>query len=237
MIPAKDAAEKYIEEYYPECLAAILAGSVVRGEATATSDLDIIIITLSARAPYRESLYRYGWPIEAFVHTEASFFSFARGDLDRRRPSLPLMLSEGLVLKDLEGLAGSLKNASLQMLQKGVRPLSGKELRDFRYRITTLLDDLIGSGSQDQDFFIINELVQEMGNLILVGNGEWEARGKWMARSLKNLDQDLYRDLMTALKGFYAEGNKRMLLNFVERELKRFGGRLFAGYKVEDGEN
>ncbi len=231
MIPASEAAQKYIEEYYPDCRAAVLAGSVVRGEATATSDLDIIIITYSSKPPYRESLYRYGWPIEAFVHTEETFFKFANGDLDRRRPSLPLMISEGLVLKDEKGLAGFLKDEALRMLQRGVRPYSQQELKNCRYRITDLLDDLIGSASPDQDFFIINELVHEMGNLLLVGNGEWQAKGKWMARSLKNLDEDLYQELMGVLKAFYAEGNKKRLLAFIERELKRFGGRLFAGYK------
>ncbi len=232
MIPPKEAAQKYIEEYYPDCRAAILAGSVVRGEATATSDLDIIIITNTSKPPYRESIYRYGWPIEAFVHTEESFFKFANGDLDRRRPSLPLMLSEGLILKNEGDLAGFLKDESLRMLQRGVRPFSAGELKNCRYRITDLLDDLIGSANPDQDLFIINELVQEMGNLLLVGNGQWQARGKWMARSLKNLDEDLYRELMGALKAFYGEGNKKRLLAFIERELKRFGGRLFAGYKI-----
>ncbi len=232
MIPASEAAGKYIEEYYPDCRAAILAGSVVRGEATATSDLDLIIISESNKAPYRESLYCFGWPIETFVHTEISLFEFSHSDLKRRRPSLPRMICEGVILKNQNGLATHLKNEALKMMQNGVKPLSPVELKNCRYRITDLLDDLIGSANPEQDFFIINELVMEMGNLILVGNGEWKAKGKWMARSLKNLDEDLYRELMGALKAFYAEGNKKRLLGFVERELKRFGGRLFAGYKV-----
>lgn len=37
------AAECFIKQYYPQCQGAVLAGSVVRDEATETSDLDIVI--------------------------------------------------------------------------------------------------------------------------------------------------------------------------------------------------
>ena len=38
-----EAASKFIEDHFPKCNAALLAGSVIRGEATETSDLDIIV--------------------------------------------------------------------------------------------------------------------------------------------------------------------------------------------------
>ncbi len=230
MLHPRDAAQQFIEENFRDCQAAILAGSVVRGEATATSDLDIIIITSCTQAPYRESQYRNGWPVETFVHTEKSFYEYARRDLERRRPSLPLMASEGLILKDEDGLAISLKNYSLGILQGGVKPLSREELGQCRYEITELLDDLIGSPHPEQDYFIINELIIAMGNLILVCNGEWKARGKWVARALKNLDEVLYREMIKSLQAFYRQGDKKKLLAFIEKELKRCGGRLFAGF-------
>ncbi|WP_263597219.1 nucleotidyltransferase domain-containing protein [Metabacillus idriensis] len=38
-----EAAKKIIEKRFPKCQAAVLSGSVVRGEATPASDLDIVI--------------------------------------------------------------------------------------------------------------------------------------------------------------------------------------------------
>ena len=58
------AAELYIEQFYPNCQGAILAGSVIRGEATATSDLDIVIFDKTLKSSYRESIIKYDWPIE-----------------------------------------------------------------------------------------------------------------------------------------------------------------------------
>ncbi|CDQ21416.1 hypothetical protein SAMN05192559_11035 [Halobacillus karajensis] len=40
---AFDAAYEIIGERFPSCDAALLAGSIVRGEGTVTSDLDLII--------------------------------------------------------------------------------------------------------------------------------------------------------------------------------------------------
>jgi predicted nucleotidyltransferase len=41
----QDAARAFVATHFPYCLAAVLFGSVARGEATAASDLDIIIVT------------------------------------------------------------------------------------------------------------------------------------------------------------------------------------------------
>src|SRR5215510_14733878 len=62
-----DAARAFVTAHFPDCLGAALFGSVARGEPTATSDLDIIIVTHEDISPYRKSYREYGWFIEAFV--------------------------------------------------------------------------------------------------------------------------------------------------------------------------
>ena len=59
-----DAAQQFIENYFPNCDCALLAGSVVRNEATSTSDLDIVVFDDHVQSSYRESLIDFGWPIE-----------------------------------------------------------------------------------------------------------------------------------------------------------------------------
>lgn len=95
-----DAAKFFVDKYFPNCQGALLAGSVVRGEATGTSDLDIIIFDEKVLASYRQSLIEYDWPIEVFVHNLNSYKSFFEADYKRARPSLPRMVSEGLIIKD-----------------------------------------------------------------------------------------------------------------------------------------
>ena len=72
----KDAALKFVNRNFPKCQAAVLAGSVVRGEETETSDLDVVIFDKNFSSSYRESFIEYGWAIEAFVHNLTSYQVF-----------------------------------------------------------------------------------------------------------------------------------------------------------------
>lgn len=77
---AIEAARQVASTYFPDCHAALLAGSVIRGEATETSDLDIVIFDQRLSSAYRESFIAFGWPIEAFVHNFESYKDFFETD-------------------------------------------------------------------------------------------------------------------------------------------------------------
>src|SRR5262245_37079299 len=88
LMEAIEAARAFVQDHFPESLAAFLGGSVVRDQATPTSDLDIVIITTREDAPYRQSLLAHGWPIEVFVHSHLSYQDYFASDAARRRPTL-----------------------------------------------------------------------------------------------------------------------------------------------------
>ena len=55
-------------ERYPRSDVIFLAGSLVRGGGTATSDLDLVVVFERLPSAYRESFQFRQWPVEAFVH-------------------------------------------------------------------------------------------------------------------------------------------------------------------------
>lgn len=61
-------AKALLAERYPSAAICFLAGSVVRGYQTATSDLDIVVVFRKLPNAYRESLVWSEWPVEVFVH-------------------------------------------------------------------------------------------------------------------------------------------------------------------------
>ena len=63
-----EAAHQFLNKYFPNCQGALLAGSIVRGEATATSDLDIVILDTNT-SPYRESFVDFGWQLKSLYIT------------------------------------------------------------------------------------------------------------------------------------------------------------------------
>ena len=227
-----DAATKFIEDHFPDCSFALVAGSVVRGDATSTSDLDIFIITTKVDKPYRESFYENGWPIEAFIHTLDSYQEFFYMDIKRRRPSSPMMCSEGILLKDTLNIEGKIRKFANDLLAMGPEPFSEQEMLNQRYHITDMLDDLIGSTDYEEQLFIANELIEKLINFILVNRGQWMGRGKWIPKLLKKLDEDLYHELMYTINELFKKENKLPLIGFVTQQLNNTGGRLFEGYTL-----
>jgi len=64
----RDTAAEILAKKYPEARVGFLAGSVIRGKDTQTSDLDLVVIYDKLPQACRESFVFGGWPTEAFVH-------------------------------------------------------------------------------------------------------------------------------------------------------------------------
>jgi hypothetical protein len=226
-----EAAENFLITHFPHCDGALLAGSVVRGEATKTSDLDIIVFDAKQLYPFRESLFEFGWPIELFVHNLSSYKTFFESDCERARPSLPRMVSEGLVLKDFR-MIESIKTEARELLRKGPAKWSDETIRLKRYFITDHLEDFIGSTNRQEELFITNSLAELVHEFILRTNGQWIGASKWIVRALKNFNEKVADEFICAFDEFYRTGGKDKVIQLIDKVLEPFGGRLFEGFSL-----
>lgn len=183
-LPANIAAAKIIQKYFPDCDGAILAGSVIRGDETETSDLDIVIFNRKYVASYRESLIDFGWPIEVFVHNLSSYKSYFLNDYERARPSLPRMVAEGIVLKG-ESMINPIKNEAKKLLAMGPKEWTNETITVKRYFITDMLDDFIGCTNRAEAIFIANSLAEAASEFELRTNNRWIGTSKWLIRALE----------------------------------------------------
>jgi hypothetical protein len=225
------AAELFTLNHYPNCQGAILAGSVVRGEATETSDLDIVIVDKNLKMAYRESVIEYGWNIEVFVHNLTSYKEFFKSDCERARPSLPKMVSEGIVLKD-SGIIDLIKHEANELLDKGPVEWSADTIKVKLYFITDALDDFIGSTLRAEEIFIANTLAELVSEFVLRTNRKWTGTSKWVVRSLKNYNEKFADHFVEAFDNFYKNGDKNMIIVMVDEILQPIGGRLFHGFSL-----
>ncbi len=228
--PPLAAARSFLEAHFAGCQAALLGGSVARGDATPTSDLDVVIITADPAAPYRESFVHEGWPVEAFVHSEASCLDYFRRDAERRRPSLPTMCAEALVLRDEGGVAGRLRREARALLDRGPAAPSAAELEAQRYHLTNLVDDLAGARDRHEAFMTAGELAAAAAGLLLDVQGHWRGRGKWVLRALARELPTWEPRLRRALDALLYEGDLAPLIAFADAALELAGGRLFEGF-------
>lgn len=226
-----EAARKFTAKYFPDCEAALLAGSAVRGEATTTSDLDIVVFDSNAPASYRESLIAFDWPVEVFVHNLTSYQAFFRSDAERARPSLPRMVAEGIVLQD-SGVVEAIKREAQDLLAGGPAEWPASTIRTKRYFLTDTLDDFIGCADRAEGIFIAGTLAELLAEFELRTQGHWIGASKWILRSLKQYDRDFAGRFVAAFEDFYRNGNKQSIIELADDVMEPHGGRLFEGFSL-----
>ncbi|GIN86253.1 nucleotidyltransferase [Heyndrickxia sporothermodurans] len=227
-----EAAMQFINKQFPTCQGALLAGSVVRKEATETSDLDIIIFDQSLKSSYRESFLEFGWPIEAFVHSFTSYKYFFEDDCKRAMPSMPKMVAEGIILKDEERIIEAIKKEAMELLEKGPDVWSEETVMMKRYFITDALDDFKGCNKRAEELCIANTLAELVSEFVLRTNQKWIGKSKWLIRSLKNFDKKFANDFIDAFDCFYKTSDKQSIIQLVEQVLQPHGGELFEGFSM-----
>lgn len=225
-----DLARRLVALRYPGAVCAFVAGSIVRGEGTPTSDIDLVVVTASGDAPFRESFLAEGWPVEAFVHTRSSLDRFFAQDAARGQPSLQTMCLEGEVVLDTADVAREIRAAAAEWLERGRTPLLPQEIEDRRYTLTDALDNFRGVRRHDDGVLVAAELATMAADLHLARHQRWGGSGSWVLRALGRFDPAT-RDLLGAAIEAYAErGEKGPLIAVAEAVLSGAGGPLFDGY-------
>ena len=133
--------QEILQVKYPSAEFAFLAGSIVRGEGTAFSALDIVVIFENLTNAYRESFYFQEFPVETFVHTVETLNYFFEIDAKDGIPSLQQMVAEGIEVPNKCELSAKLKKIANEFLNNPPQ-ISDDELRTFRYGITDLVNDI-----------------------------------------------------------------------------------------------
>jgi hypothetical protein len=225
------AAKRIIEKRYPSCKAAVLSGSVVRGESTKTSDLDLVIFDQALESSYRESYVMFEWPVEAFVHNFESYRQFFQSDCKSGTPSMPRMVYEGLVLKG-EDLLEPIKREAQDLLEKGPDPLSKEDIEMRRYFITDALDDFTGSGKRSEEIFIAGVLAELIHEFVLLTNGRYIGKSKWIPRALMQYDPVFAAEFTSVFDEYYRTGRKDNVIALADSILEPHGGRFFEGFSL-----
>ncbi|MEU7857778.1 nucleotidyltransferase domain-containing protein [Nonomuraea sp. NPDC049141] len=221
------AARALVAERFPDALYAFLGGSALTGRRTSRSDLDVVVVLDGLAVPYRESLRWREWPVDLMAHNELSLIAYADRDLAGRRPTLPRVCGEGVVLTDRAGRAAEVQAAMRERLSAGPGPAAPGMLDRARYVLSDLLDDLAGATDPGEQAFVRWQIVQESARLALTAAGRWHGSGKWLLRELRSYDAALADELLSA------HDDPVRLAATATSVLERAGGRLWEGYRAD----
>ncbi len=211
---------------------AFAAGSIMRGEGADFSDIDLFVVFPIVQRAWRESFEAGGFPVETFVHDPETLAYYLHKDIESGCPVMVSMVATGTVIGEDPEAAEAVQAEARRMLAKGPAPLSGPTYDWLRYVVSDLADDLRGKPPAQEIVAIAAGVYPQLIDLMLLGRGAWTGRGKWGPRLLARFDSKL-ADALTLAFVQATQGDGSALLALVESELRRHGGRHFAGYRQE----
>ena len=217
---------------YPTAEFAFLAGSIVRGEGTAFSDLDVVIIYQQLPNAFRESFYFQDFPVETFVHTPETLNYFFEADSKSAAPSLAMMVAEGIEVPAKSDLSEKLKHLANNCLNNPPK-ISDEEIRNFRCWITDLVDDIREPRSKEELTASGTVLYGAASDFYLRTNGVWTAKSKSIPRHLQKLNSDFRQTFCESFEELFVAGKSEKVIKLCEAILENHGGFLFDGVRLD----
>ena len=218
---------------YPDATVVFVAGSIVRGEGTPYSDLDLVVVYPRLACAARESFRHDGYPVEAFLHDPDTLeYFFDQVDRPSGVPSLPQMVLEGIELP-ANDLSRALKQRAAALIAAGPPPLDAETEARWRYTVTDLLDDLRGARSHDELIATGAELYDRLADYHLRRLGHWSGKGKAIPRALDRLDREFAVRYCRSFDTLFRVDDAREVIALAEEMLRPAGGPLFDGYRSD----
>ncbi|HEX8147015.1 MAG TPA: nucleotidyltransferase domain-containing protein [Pyrinomonadaceae bacterium] len=220
-------------ERYEGARVVFLGGSVMRGEATPASDLDLVVVYERLPNAYREAFVYGGWPVETFVHDAGTLAEFFELDRLRGVPSLMSMVWEGAEVPEASEFSAGWKRRARELLEAGPPPWDEEELTLRRYRLTDWVDDMRFPRSGEELVATGAWLYQDAAEFYFRTRGQWSAHSKTIPRRLRQADADFAERFLRAFDMLFAEKRPGAAVALVEELLEPFGGLLFEGFRKE----
>jgi len=225
--------ERFLKERFADADFAFVAGSIMRGAGTPSSDIDLVVLHSALPHAHRESQAFDGVPFEAFVHDEGTLRWFMEADAKAGLPVMIRMVIEGAVIGQRPHQAEALREEAEVLYAKGPPPLDRNQLDRMRYTVSSLLEDLGDERPDAEQLAIGAALYQTLGDFILRSNGQWCGSGKWLPRQIMAFDEKLGGAFIAAFNALFRNGEVQPILDFTERALAPQGGLLFDGYRAD----
>lgn len=229
---ARTAAERIRTDMFPSARAFLLAGSVVRGEATPASDIDLVVVLERVERAKRQSFTFAERPVEAFIHDPQTLEYFFR-EVDRPTgvPSLATMVREGIEIPRQSACGAMIKELANRVLDAGPIPWGKSERDDSRYAISDIVEDVRTPRCPDELRPVVSNLYLAIANHFCRSRNQWSAKGKQIPGRLSALDPEFGNRFADAFEAAFTRNDTATVIELAEAVLAPDGGFLFDGYR------
>jgi predicted nucleotidyltransferase len=225
---------RFVAARHPNAAAALLAGSAARGEATPSSDYDVVLLFDSlSNGAWREMVSFEGRDFEVFAHDLGTLSYFFREiETPSGRPVLARMVVEGSPIEPTSpDLLAAAKQIALDTLQAGPPALDETALELRRYAITDLAQALWVPRDEATALAINASLYSALSDFFLRAACQWSATGKATSRALAAADPKIADQFAIAFSSLFKASDDTLVQALIDTVLTPYGGRMRGGFK------
>ncbi len=224
------AAKKIFAERFADAKVAFLAGSIVRGEGTSTSDLDLIVVYEHLTPARRETFIYDGFPVECFIHDPETLNYFLTRDEPAGYNPMIQMVIEGIEIPAPSLFSREIKALAAKYYDAGPPAPTEENINSWRYSITNLADDLREPCSKFELTATATELYRSLADFYLRTQGKWLATNKSIPRALAKADPEFGQRFSDLFEELFAHGKTAGVITLCEEILAPHGGFLLDGF-------
>lgn len=216
--------KEFITQFFPHNYGVMVTGSILTEYFNSESDIDIIILSNLYRNAFIESYSFEGIKMQAIVLPMYDLFDLINRDMNLGGSVYVHQLYHGKILRDPFGLLKDLKVRTKYLYARGPRKMSRHQFNQMRSRITSRVEDMLGSNDLNEQLLTVLDLYPRIIELFFQENNYWSFQGKSAAREIKNMDAKFLSDMTSSLKILATSGDKQPALKFAIDFLNKIGG-------------
>ena len=169
----------------------ILGGSLALGQPAARSDVDLVVI----KSPDVAVMERYvdyceGVQVQVIAGPPRQFDRWL--ELDRPQGTVLRQLAAGRLLFDRGGLGAHYQDLARQVVERGLEPLTDRQILSRRFTITEILDDVVDCAADaDQARWLMMTGLDYVVETAFLWRRCWTPKGKRALAKVRALDPEL----------------------------------------------
>lgn len=182
----RQAVAHILERYDP--IAILVTGTIVRGNPSSTSDLDMWVLWNDPRRQRAQKWFN-GVPAEIFVNPPSRVQRYFDDERVGGKPITAHMVSTGFVVYDGDPVLREIREQAVKELAKGP-DVSEEGLTARRYRAATLLEDALDILDDDPagSVLLMSSAVEILARAQYLAAGRWLPRDKEVVARLGEMD-------------------------------------------------